>query len=191
MKKLAVFLVMGAIIVYYIISMQKVGTENKDDENTTSSIDAIKTLEGLMESIETDYPNSPGDLILLHNEIMSVGYSLGIDDDNVGEYVDVIRNLYSSGFKDINPREEQIEAFKSEIDKNKENSFAITSSDVEEVTVVKSEETGDEKAAEVVVKHSTNQGYIVRTYNVIKEDEKWKIHGWSSEKEAEIVVTEE
>ncbi len=190
MKKFLVFLGMGIIIVYYILSMKKVGNENSNN-NIEGSVDAVKTLEDLIQTIESDYPTSPSEVVVLHNELMSVGYSFGIDNESVGTYIDAVRSLYSEGFKEINPVEKQTEAFGAEIRRNKEQSLEMISSHVQEVTLIKSEESGEEKEAEVTVKHDTNKGYVVRSYNVINEDGKWKIHGWDTKEEKDTVVTEE
>ena len=183
MKKLCVSLFMMVIIGVYIVSMKNVGKDTNDmsgNKDVNISQNTSARLKELGEKIKQDYPDAPKAVIQMHNEFMGIGYSSQMSKEDIPSYIEKIRPLYSEELKELNSVEVQTAEFIAEIDKNLEDSFIIISSQIGDVTIIKDSDEEEPKIAEVMVKHSSNQGDLVRTYRLVKENEQWKINSWEN-----------
>lgn len=191
MKKLGVGLFMMVIIIIYIVSIKNIGKDDSNNNNyasgnVTQNISA--RLSELEDSIEKEYPDTPKKVLELHNEFMAVAYSSQMSKEDVPSYVEKIRGLYSQELNDLNSKDTQQQSMMQELDDNSKESFIILSSQIGDVTVINNSNEGE--MAEVMVKHSTNQGELIRMYKLIKENEQWKIYSWENE-ESETANLEE
>ncbi len=193
MKKLGVGLFMLVIISIYIISMKNIG---KDGSGTGSSKESdisqntSTRLKELGNKIKKEYPDTPTEVVQMHNNFMSIAYSTEISEKDISIYVDGVRALYSEELKQLNSIEEQTKSIIDEMNINKKDSFIIISSKIDDVVMIKDSDKEEPKVAEAVVKHSTSQGDLIRTYRLIKENEQWKICSWENDK-AETANLEE
>ncbi len=193
MKKLGVGLFMMVIIGIYIISMKNIGKDSSNTGNNKESDISQNTstrLKELDNKIKKQYPDTPKEVIEMHNDFMSIAYSTEISKEDISIYVEGIRTLYSEELKELNSIEEQTNSIIEEININEKDSFIIISSEINDVVVIKDSDEEEPKIAEAVVKHSTSQGDLIRTYRLIKENEQWKICSWENDK-AETANLEE
>ncbi len=182
MKKLGIAIFMMVIIGIYIFSIRNIGKDSNDVKGNDESGVKLKIsseLQKLDEKIREEYPDTPKEVVQIHNEFMSIGYGSKMTEDDITSYVDKIRDLYSEEFKKLNSVEAQKQHLIDEINSNEKDSFTIISSDIDDVTIIN--DNDETEIAEVTVKHFTSQGELMRTYTLIKENEQWKICSWEND----------
>ena len=189
MKKLGVVIFMVIVIGLYAMSIKNAGKDEKNSstkEETNIGQDISIRLADLSKKIDEEYPSTPKEVIQMHNELMSIGYSSQISQEEISSYVEQIRKLYSEEFKELNPIEEQEEMLVNEIVHNSNDSLIIINSQTSDVIIIQNNYEDEPDMAEVVVKHSTNQGDLIRKYTLIEETDRWKIHGWAKNEEQTV-----
>lgn len=179
MKKIIAVLVMGVIIAVYCFSLRSAGEEKKE---VSASIPVSERLQTIKEELEESYPSTPKEVIEEHNQLMLLGYSSGIKDEDFTTYAEALRMLYTKRLQEVNPIETQVSGLISERLKNEDDPLIMINNEVGDVTIVKNAQNAEDESAEIMVKHGTNKGYISKKYMLIKEDGMWKIQSWETQK---------
>lgn len=165
MRKGIMIGVMILIVIGYIFMVR-----GKFETNETSIQEQV-TPEQIVEKM----PETPEDLILAHNRLMKMSYNSQTKEEDIPELVEAMRKLYSQEFLALNTAEGQEEVLREELLLNGVSKLYLLDSKLE---YIKYNEKEDE--AEAVVLHQTTKGDQTRTYDLIKEDGIWKIHGWEN-----------
>lgn len=177
MKKIIAVLAMGVIIAIYCFSLKNVGEEKA----VAIALPALERLQVIKQSLEKSYPSTPKEVIEEHNQLMLIGYSAEIKDEDFTTYAEVLRMLYSQRLQEVNPIQIQVSGLISERLKNEDNPLIMISNEVLDTTIIKNVQDEEEDSAEVTVKHGTNKGSITKKYLLIKEDGLWKIQSWETQ----------
>lgn len=188
MKKVIAIIVMGIIIGVYILSIKNTGETKKTV--LTNLPPVSERLQVIKEEIEEHYPATPKEVIEKHNELMEIGYSTDIKDEDFEAYAQNLRMLYTKQLQELNPLEEQVNKLIAERILSEDKPLIIITSEIEDITIVKDSSTDEEKSAEAIVKHGTNKGSTIKKYRLIKEDGMWKIQAWETQKSEDADVEE-
>ena len=168
---------MIALCVGYFFYVREKAVNPND---TIVAIQVDKKFEQIKEQIESEYPATPKEVMQVYNELMGYAYCSSMKDQYIGDYVQDLRLLYSQELLERNTEEQQILAITAERITDVEKPLILIASNIE--AVIKSQDNTSETKMEVEVKHSTNKGDILRTYHLVKENEKWKIDSWQDKK---------
>ncbi len=179
MKKIIAVLVMGVIIAVYCFSLSSAGEEKKE---ASAFMPVSEKLQTIKQKLEESYPSTPKEVIEEHNQLMLLGYSSGIKDEDFTAYAEALRMLYTKRLQEVNPIETQVSGLISERLKNEDDPLIMINNEVGDVTIVKNAQDAEDESAEIMVKHGTNKGYISKKYMLIKEDGMWKIQSWETQK---------
>ena len=146
----------------------------------------------LSKDFETAYPETPTEVVKMYCRIVQCMYNTSLDEENVQAMTDKMRILFSNELLENNPREQQLQDLKTEMESYQKNKSAIANYTVEKnssvnyQTVEKEELAALEAAFLVNFKKSgtykkSNEEFILR-----KEDGKWKIVGWKLVESTEL-----
>lgn len=143
--------------------------------------DAV-TIESIASELESNYPSQVREVIEKYNQLLAMRYKDQLKEDQLELYVKATRKLYSNELNELNPMEKQLEGLKSE------EKIKLVASQIQDIYIQRNEEDEDIRA-EVVMIYATESGSFMRNYNLIKENECWKINSWKdypiSEEKAE------
>lgn len=180
MRKFGIIIFMIAMCVAYFFYAKARPSVKKDV--VVNAIKVDKKFEDIKQRIEEDYPATAKEVIQVYNELMGYAYCSSMKDDYIEEYIEGVSLLYSKELLELNPQEQQVATLTAERITDEARPLILIESEIE--TVVKAENNGtiSDTSAQVEVMHYTNKGDIARTYNLIKEDGKWKINSWIDEK---------
>lgn len=179
-KVIAVLILVGAVG-YYIFHMMNVGEGTNQGKLNVSDTAVGEQLETINEKIISNYPETPEAVLGVYNELLKVGYGGAMTDEEVPAYVEVVRKVYTDGFNELNPVENQIAGFKAELTANPD--VRVTASRVTSVNILQNEQ-GEEVEASVTVQHLMNNSVGERKYVLLKENGLWKINGWEGAQSA-------
>ena len=184
MRKVIAGLIMVCAIGFYVVHLLNLGEANEKSSSTqnkevTKETEIAKVLESYKEQLANNYPEAPADIMNTYNALLEIAYGGKITEDELPQYVKVVRMMYSKGFNELNPEEKQLSGLSQELKQNKEKGVNIVASKVEQVYIFRNEKS-EETEATVTVVHATNNSSDERQYIFIKEDGVWKINGWQS-----------
>lgn len=180
MRKLIGVLIIVFVVGIYILSMrgkiQSVQNENKESvsEQTYTTIAQIE------KKIDTAYPEKPAHVVALHNEMMKIFYTPLTSNETLEDYARTIRKLYTTELQQLNSVEAQVSELETEKAYVESIELKLVVSEITEIYISKDQD-GNEKEAEVNVRHVTSQGTLYRTYFLINEDGLWKINAWENQ----------
>lgn len=118
------------------------------------------------------YPRSPKEVIESHNKLMKYEYSKEIKEEDIPLLLETMRMIYSEELLKTNSLESQQTSLLVEMASNKEKGLYIIGSEIGDILYK------DADKVTIMVKHSTTLGDISRSYDLIQENEKWKINYW-------------
>lgn len=184
MRKVIAGLIMVCAIGFYVVHLLNVGETDEKSSPTqnnevTKETEVAKALEGYEKQLTNNYPEAPADIMNIYDALLEIAYGGKISEEELSQYVKVVRMMYSKGFNELNPEEKQLSGLLQELKQNKEKGVNIVASKVGQVYILKNEK-GEETEATVTVAHATNTSSDERQYIFIKEDGVWKINGWQS-----------
>lgn len=184
MRKVIAGLIMVCAIGFYVVHLLNVGEADEKSSPTqnnevTKETEVAKALEGYEKQLTNNYPEAPADIMNIYDALLEIAYGGKISEEELSQYVKVVRMMYSKGFNELNPEEKQLSGLLQELKQNKEKGVNIVASKVGQVYILKNEK-GEETEATVTVAHATNTSSDEREYIFIKEDGVWKINGWQS-----------
>lgn len=182
MKKIIAVLVMGVIIGIYCLSLRNAGQEKKVVSTSASVAEKLQTI---TQELEESYPSTPKEVVEKHNELMRIGYSSDIKDEEFTAYAEALRMLYTKRLQEVNPIETQVSGLIAERLENEDKPLIMINSEIMDVTIIKYSDDSQNDSAGVVVKHGTNKGNITKEYSLVKEDGMWKIQSWETQKSEE------
>ena len=182
MKKIIAVLVMGVIIGIYCLSLRNAGQEKKVVSTSASVTEKLQTI---TQELEDSYPSTPKEVVEKHNELMRIGYSSDIKDEELTAYAEALRMLYTKRLQEVNPIETQVSGLIAERLENEDKPLIMINSEIMDVTIIKDSDNSQNDSAGVVVKHGTNKGNITKEYSLVKEDGMWKIQSWETQKSEE------
>lgn len=182
MKKIIAVLVMGVIIGIYCLSLRNAGQEKKVVSTSASVAEKLQTI---TQELEESYPSTPKEVVEKHNELMRIGYSSDIKDEEFTAYAEALRMLYTKRLQEVNPIETQVSGLIAERLENEDKPLIMINSEIMDVTIIKDSDDSQNDSAGVVVKHGTNKGNITKEYSLVKEDGMWKIQSWETQKSEE------
>lgn len=171
----------GGLLIIVVIGLFSWFTINQfKDDNGDFSFGAIGklfqkkeavTIEEISSELDSNYPNQVREVIQIYNQLLDFYYKDQLKDDQLELYVTATRKLYSNELNQLNPMEKQLEALKTE------EKIKLVASQIQDIYVQRNEEDEDIRA-EVVMIYATESGSFMRNYNLIKENECWKINSW-------------
>lgn len=182
MKKIIAVLVMGVIIGIYCLSLINAGEEKKV---VSASISVTEKLQAITQELGESYPSTPKEVVEKHNELMRIGYSSDIKDEEFTAYAEALRMLYTKRLQEVNPIETQVSGLIAERSESGDKPLIMINSEIMDVTIIKDSGDSQNDSAGVVVKHGTNKGSITKEYSLIKEDGMWKIQSWETQESEE------
>ncbi len=174
MKKLVLVLFMFALCFSFLFI---VSNRNPYLNRGGQNIDIPAELESDNAQIDENYPNSPKELIEIHNKIMSYLYSKKMQDEHIELYANVIRKLYSEELLSLNNKESQINTILAEKEENNIKMLKLLGSKTEEVIY-----SDNGNKAQVRVIYYINSGDMSRLYNLDNTPSGWKITSWQDSK---------
>lgn len=178
MKKLLVILVMLLLCVGYFYAVRANNPRKKYAQREIQKIE--QGIKEVKDNLTSAYPKTAEDVIEYHNKMMNYQYSRYMQEEYVKPAIETVRMLYSKELLELNSIESQEDALLKEIRANKEQSVFILQS-----KTISTRYDAEETTAIVKVVHSTNIKDMTREYVLIKEEESWKINGWSNVEEEE------
>lgn len=176
MKKLILIMSMVVLCAGYFLIVRD--RNDKPIEKYKEGIEVLLQTETTR--LETEYPKTPEAVIESHNKIMEYQYSQQMEQGLVDEAVIALRHLYSEALLEMNPKEQQEFIMVGELLDNKQNKIHMIKSEIETV-----EYSSKKDAATIKVKHYTTKGDKLRNYDLVLENNKWKINGWKNIKPEE------
>ena len=184
MRKVIAGLIMICAVGFYVVHLMGIGEKDEksnpaQNQEVTKETEAAKTIEGYEKQLTNDYPEAPADIMTIYDELLEIAYGGKISEEELSQYVKVVRMMYSKGFNELNPEEKQLSGLMQELEQNKEKGVNIVASKIGQVYILKNEK-GEETEATVTVAHATNTSSDERQYIFVKEDGLWKINGWKS-----------
>lgn len=170
----AIFLV-GIVLFYFNYLSNKTAERRTDSEK--------KELAELLDyNMSLDYPNTPRDVVKLHNRYLKLMYGLKLSDKEIEGLGSKICQLYCEELLEINPESVMTDQLKSNIKQMSDDGYEYKSYLLPEASQInKYTRDGREMASmEVTITIGTDDGIAYRyvTYVLIKENEQWKIYGW-------------
>lgn len=168
MKKAVVLIIMVFICGIYIYSIRGKVAKVKKNKPTQKEL-----LEQIKEDILTSYPPKLQEVIEIANQILMIQYSKEMQEEDIALAVETNRLLYAKELLDMNVKEVQEENLKQQIALNKLQSAYMIGSKVEGIEYNK-----QDKTAQATVIYYTTKSDIQREYELIQEDNQWKLYTW-------------
>lgn len=183
---LAITLIVAFGVIYYAFIADR-GTEPQPATMETN--DEVSKL--IVRNLETDYPNSPREVIRFYSRIMQSYYTLDYTEAELLKLVEQSRILFDSELLEANPEETYLEDLKVEIKSYEEMQQTITNYKVAEVGKIQyySEDGKDyaKVSVEYTLKSKEASSKVYQDYMLRKDEEgSWKILGWQLTPESEL-----
>lgn len=183
---LAITLIVAFGVVYFAFIADR-GTEPKPAIMETN--DEVSKL--IVRNLDTDYPNSPREVVRFYSRIMQSYYALDYTEEELLKLVSQSRILFDPELLEENPEEDYIIDLRAEIKSFEEKEQTITNYKVDEVGEIEYYSAEGIEYAEVSVEYSLkNKDGLSKVYEdyMMRKDEEgsWKILGWKLTPESEV-----
>lgn len=175
-KGIIIAILLVALVLYYFNYLSNQSSKRKTESEKAE-------LEQLMEyNMSLDYPNTPRDVVKLHNRYFKLFYGQSLSDDELVVLNEKVRTLYSTELLAINAEITNLNGLKQNIKDMNDQGYVYKSYTLPEASQVqKFTRDGKEMASlEVAMTIGTKDGIAYRDvrYILIKENDQWKIYGW-------------
>lgn len=175
-KGIIIAILLVALVLYYFNYLSNQSSKRKTESEKAE-------LEQLMEyNMSLDYPNTPRDVVKLHNRYFKLFYGQSLSDDQLVVLNEKVRTLYSTELLAINAEITNLNGLKQNIKDMNDKGYVYKSYTLPEASQVqKFTRDGKEMASlEVAMTIGTKDGIAYRDvrYILIKENDQWKIYGW-------------
>lgn len=175
-KGIIIAILLVALVLYYFNYLSNQSSKRKTESEKAE-------LEQLMEyNMSLDYPNTPRDVVKLHNRYFKLFYGQSLSDDELVVLNEKVRTLYSTELLAINAEITNLNGLKQNIKDMNDRGYVYKSYTLPEASQVqKFTRDGKEMASlEVAMTIGTKDGIAYRDvrYILIKENDQWKIYGW-------------
>lgn len=154
------------IIFYFMYTKDKF----KIEEFIATKEDKIETINGINESITTNYPNTPEDVVDYYCQLLKVIYSKETSQEDIVATVKLMRKMYSDELLELNPEEVQINNLIQDVLIYQETENYLIDSKVEKL-VYEADET-----VNIVMKQVLTHVTVFQNYDLINQDGKWVIN---------------
>ncbi len=177
----------GIVIVMMIVAM--VGyyyyLSNKDKEQREQNPELTAVQEVLLRNLETNYPQTPKEVIKYYSEITKCFYNEEYTDGELEQLADKADQLYDDELAEHNNWGEYIISLRAEIDDFKDNEITISTYLVSASTDVEKFEADGYEFARLHCIYTLKQGNYKQDVDqvfLLRKDAEghWKIYGWDS-----------
>lgn len=175
----------GIIIAVLLVVLVLGYFHHLSNRSSVKRNEAQKTeIETLMEyDMDTEYPKTPRDVAKLHNRYFKAFYSQELADEELDAMNRKIRTLYCKELLIANPESDSLAHLKKDIEDVKQQGYTYKMCELPEASQVEyfTKDGMDMAKLEVCITVNTGDklGYFYRQYAMIKENEQWKIYGWT------------
>ena len=154
--------------------------------NTIREEDLTEVEKVLVKDLKKDYPKTPREVLKFYNRIIKCYYNEKLSSEDLEDMVDQMRCLLDEDLLMVNPRDEYLEAVKSDIKEYNSKNKRIVNADVcdsNDVTYVDDVKDGSDKVDKLAYVNASyfinTDGEFTNTYQqfVLRQDEdgRWKI----------------
>ncbi len=168
------FVVAGCLIGYY-----KMMKRQQQTEESTPTTEAEKLI---AKDLESDYPETPKEVMKLWGRINQCLYNTTLEDDQFTSLLGQLRVLYSSELLEENTEENHRKKLKEEIEEFRGDKGKIVSYSAETGKTVQYKKVNGKQCADIQISYFINQksGYskLYEDFVLVKEDGKWKVLGF-------------
>ena len=180
-KNIIVAVLLIALVVFYFNHIS-----NKTSNRRNSSEKA--ELQNLLEyNMALDYPNTPRDVVKLHNRYFKLFYGMKLTDEEIEGLNYKLREIYCDELLSVNSEAVMLQELKDNIKTMRDEGYEYKSYSLPEASQVqKFTKDGKEMAwMDVTITIETNDEIAYRyvRYILINENNKWKIYGWGDPKQ--------
>ena len=176
-KGIVIAVLLVALVLWYFNQLNN----RSSIKRGTSQQTEIEALMGY--DMNQEYPKTPRDVAKLHNRYFKVLYGQKLTDEELDTMNGKIRSLYCMELLQANPEADSLDNLKKDIEAVKEQKYTYKMCELPEASQVEYfTRNGREMASlEVCITLNTGDklGYFYRQYAMIKENDKWKIYGWT------------
>lgn len=185
-KSIIIAVLLVSLVLFYVNHLSNKSAQRRSDKQASE-------LEQLMNyNMNLDYPNTPRDVVKLHNRYLKVFYTYNLSDGELLTLNDKVRSLYCEDLLKVNPAESALSALKSDIAKVKDASYTYKSYSLPEASQVQyfTRDGKDMATLDVVVTvdlSDKTRGDMTIQYFLVKENDVWKLYGWGGSKDPNIL----
>lgn len=184
-KQMLIFTVMMIIILVAYFYLR----DNKDSESMKLPNTEASRL--LVKDVEIDYPATPTSVVKLYSRIIKTLYNDKWKNEEVDGLIQMLRLLYSEELLSKNEQEKYNTTIKSDIAEYNDKQKEIINYRVDGKSQVVTWKKDGVDYASLNVMYSMREKKdsfkIYENFILIKEKDKWKIVGWTSVPEVDIV----
>ncbi len=146
-------------------------------------VEMTKVQEVLSRNLETNYPQTPKEVIKYYSEIMKCFYNEECNEEELHELAMKAMELYDYELAEINEEEMYLEKLKLEIDNFKEKDFKISSYSMSSSTDVYDFTEDGYNFARLYCTYNVRTGTVMQAVEEIyllrmDLEGHWKIYGW-------------
>lgn len=180
LKTIIVSIFLVGLVIFYFNSVSEKTSRNRNSSEKAE-------LKALLEyNMELDYPNTPRDVVKLHNRYLKMLYGMKLTDDEIEGLGEKVRGIYCDELLALNNEEVSIDSLKENIKTMRDEEYIYKSYSLPEASQIQ-EFTRDGKEmawmdVTVTIQTEDDMAYRYVRYIVIKENDKWKIYGWGDPK---------
>lgn len=185
-KSIIVAFLLVALVLFYVNHLSNKSAQRRSNKQKSE-------LEQLTDyNMSLDYPNTPRDVVKLHNRYLMVFYTYDLEDDELMALNDKVRSLYCSDLLAINPLESALSSLKKDIAKVKDAGYVYKSYSLPEASqiVYFTKDGKDMATLDVTITVDVSKdtrGEMTIQYFLVKENEVWKLYGWGGSKDPNIL----
>ena len=186
LKSIIIAILLVSLVLFYVNHLSNKSAKRRSVKQATE-------LEQLMDyNMSLDYPDTPRDVVKLHNRYLMVFYTYSLSDEELMALNDKVRSLYCSELLAINPVENALPSLKKDIANVKEAGYAYKSYLLPEASqiVYFTKDGKDMATLDVTITVDVSKdtrGEMTIQYFLIKENELWKLYGWGGSKDPNIL----
>lgn len=181
-KSIIIAVLLVALVLFYVNHLSNKSANRRSAKQSSE-------LEQLMDyNMTLDYPNTPRDVVKLHNRYLMVFYTYSLGDDELMALNDKVRSLYCSDLLAVNPMETALSSLKRDIEKVHEAGYTYKSYSLPEASqiVYFTKDGKDMATLDVTITVDVSKdtrGEMTIQYFLVKENEVWKLYGWGGSKD--------
>lgn len=184
-KQVLIFMILMSIILITFFSMRR------NQEDGVVKLPNTEASRLLVRDLEVDYPATPTSVVKLYSRIIKTLYNDKWKNEEVDGMIHMLRMLYSEELLSQNEEEKYNKLFKSDIAEYKDKQKEIINYRVDGKSQVVTWEEDEKEYASLNVMYSMREKKrsfkIYENFILTKEEQGWKILGWTIVPKVEIV----
>ncbi len=174
-KTIIIAIILVLLVLYYFNHL----SNKASVERTASQETEIEQL--INYDLIGEYPNTPRDVVKLHNRYFKMFYGSDLTDDELVIMNQQVRCLYSTELLSVNSENNNLNALKKSIEESKEE-YTYKSYTLPEASQIEYYTQNDVEMATleviVTVEMEDSMGYLYVQYVLVEENNQWKILAW-------------